>query len=128
MSQVFKLYNWVGVAFFGLTGIWIALVQPSTYALSLLNLLPFGSALLATKRDSGALARWLSVGINALWAVCLFAAGAMVYFEKRGQSVFAEGISSTSLSFLLLGAIAIPCLLNAMYIGLLLRLRARNDK
>jgi hypothetical protein len=103
-------------------------VQPSTYALSLLNLLPFGSALLAAKLDSGVLARWLSVGINSLSAACLLSAGAMVYFEKRDQSVFAKGMSSTSLSFLLLGAIAIPCLLNAMYIGLVLRLRARDDK
>jgi hypothetical protein len=123
MTGIFKLYNWLGIAFFGMAGIAIAILQPSAYALSLLNILPYGSALLAAKRDSGLAVRWLSVIINALWFGFLLLAAVMVYLERRGQSVIAEVASSPNLALtlLVLGVIGTPCLLNTIYVGAMLR-------
>ena len=125
MTVIFKVYNWLGVGLFGLAGIAIAILQPSTYALSLLNILPYGSALLAAKLDSGASVRWLAVIINALWLGFLLLAAVMLYLERRSQSVISDVVSPNLAStMLVLGIIGIPCLLNAIYIGAMLNAKS----
>jgi hypothetical protein len=126
VAGFFKLYNWLGLVFFGFSGIGIAILQPSSYALSLLGVLPYGSALLAAKRDSGTGVRWLSVIFNALWFSSMLLAAVMVYLERRGQSVMSGAVSSPNLMFtlLILGAIGIPCLLNTIYVAGMLRAKS----
>jgi hypothetical protein len=130
VAGFFKLYNWLGVAFFGFSGIAIAILQPSSYALSLLGVLPYGSALLAAKRDSGAGMRWLSVTLNALWFGFLLWAVVMLYLERRGQSVMSGVESSPNPVFtlLILGAIGVPCLLNTLYVGAMLRAKSNINE
>jgi len=78
-----------------------------------LNLLPFGSALVAIRADSRRSAAWVAVVANALWAL-LFIGIALIVLVGLGGTLIAVPLALI---------VAVPCALNALSLWGLLRAR-----
>ena len=69
MQTWLKVLNWLAIALFGAAIIALGLMQPSKSVPAVLNLVPFGFALLAVRPNSRSLAARFAVGFNGLWAL-----------------------------------------------------------
>ncbi|WP_144007133.1 hypothetical protein [Pelomonas sp. KK5] len=103
MNKFLRAANWIAIAFFGFAVLAIVVAQPSASALSALNLVPFGLALMAARADSKNSARWAGLLANSLWA--------LLYIGIAGVVVAGLGGSLIAVPVVLL--VAAPCVLNA---------------
>ena len=104
LHPALRIINFIALAFFGFAVVAIALANPSASVPAILNLLPFGLALLAVRADSSKTAVWAGVLVNGLWAL-LYVGIAMVVLAGMGGSLVA-------VPFALL--VATPCVFNTV--------------
>ena len=104
MNPALRIINFIALAFFGFAVVAIALANPSASVLAVLNLVPFGLALLAVRADSTRTAVWAGVLANGLWAL-LYVGIAVVVLAGLGGSLVAVPLALL---------VAIPCVLNTV--------------
>lgn len=117
MPKLLRILNFIAIAFFAITGVVLAVLQPSSPVWSFANLLPFGSTLIAAQVGFKPVAVWLALGFNSLWSVCVLA---MIVAAVLGNVAMPLVVALVGI------ALAIPCVLNvnAMWT---LRQGAKND-
>lgn len=103
MITVFRILNWLAIAFFSFAVLLIALAQPVGAVAAGANLLPYGSALIAARSDSQHIALWIALVLNVMWALVL---GCLVVAAVLGWAALplVAGLASA--------AFAVPCALN----------------
>jgi hypothetical protein len=115
MEKLARILDWIAIALFAIVNLLMMFPNPSAAsALPLLNLLPFGLALIALRADSRRCGAWLALGVNISWAVVLVGVAASAVLGYTGSPL---GVIAFCL------VVAAPCALNVKV--LIRRLRPR---
>ena len=100
----FRVLNWLALAFFGFAIVVLALSYPSSAIPGGLNLLPYGSALIAMRPGTQHWFGWVALAFNALWSILLLGVAVVVLLGFGGSLV--------AVPFVLV--FSVPCILTVI--------------
>ena len=111
MGIGFRVLNWLALAFLGFAIVVLALSHPSSAIPGGLNLLPYGSALVAVRPGTQHWFGWVALAFNALWSILLLGVAIVVLLGYGGSLV--------AVPFVLV--LSVPCIVNVVVLWRALR-------